>query len=483
MRSMDRRTFLRRAGGALLAPSLAGLAACGREPGSGGSTSAFTSAAAPPVRRAVAGQGGYGALAVSAETPEILVPAGFRVTRVSSTAHPSLADPSFIVPNAVDGMAAFPGPDGTVRLVRNHEITDGARVARPFGSLNVYDARAGGGTTTVELAIRGDRANRTVEVLLEFPSLNGTHTNCAGGPTPWGSWLSCEEITVERDRPHGYIFEVPSRSDRAVEPVPLVAMGRFVHEAIAVDAATGIVYETEDIRYRTSDGLPGAGFYRFIPNRPGELRAGGRLQMLAVLGEPAYFTVTAQIPGAVLPVTWIDIDEPDPANAADDPSAMFREGLSKGGAIFHRLEGCWFWDDTIYFDATEGGDAAAGQVWQYRPPRGGDPTAREGGELALIFESPGRDVLDCPDNLCVSPRGGLVLCEDGQDIQFIRGLTREGAIFDLVQTNGPGSEFAGATFSPDGEILFFNIQGSTTSDGPEPGFTYAMWGPWEGGAL
>ena len=92
-------------------------------------------------------------------------------------------------------------------------------------------------------------------------------------------------------------------------------------------------------------------------------------------------------------------------------------------------------------------------------------------------------MLDCPDNLCVSPRGGLVLCEDGDDVQFMRGLTREGAIFDLVQTNGAASEFAGATFSPDGEVLFFNVQGSTTSDGTDPGFTYAMWGPWEDGVL
>jgi secreted PhoX family phosphatase len=446
-------------------------------------STAASADSASGLARAQLGAGGYGPLSVSADTRELLVPSGFRVTRLSSTGLPSLADPSFIVPNAVDGMAAFPGPDNTVRLVRNHEITDPPARARPFGNENVYDARSGGGTTTVELVVRGNRADRSIEVVREFPSLNGTHTNCAGGPTPWGSWLSCEETTSEWDRPHGYIFEVPSRSDRAVEPVPLTAMGRFVHEAIAVDPLTGIVYETEDIRYRTEDSLPGAGLYRFIPSRPGELRAGGRLQMLAVLGEPGYFTVTGQTPGTVLPVSWIDIEEPDPRNAADDPSAMFREGLDKGGAIFHRLEGCWYWDDTIYFDATEGGDAAAGQVWQYRPARGGDPSAPEGGELALIFESPGKDVLDCPDNLCVSPRGGLVLCEDGDDIQFMRGLTRDGAIFDFVQTNGPGSEFAGATFSPDGEILFFNVQGSTTSDGTDPGFTYAMWGPWEDGVL
>lgn len=475
MSRLSRRAFLRQAGAAALAPSLAGLAACGVGSRAGGSSGM-------PVRRAELGSGGYGPLLPSADTPELLVPAGFRVQRVSVTGSASAADPSFRVPIAVDGMAAFPGPSGTVRLVRNHEIDDPIEVARPFGPSRAYDNRCGGGTTTVELTIVGDRTDRRIEVRREFPSLNGTHVNCAGGPTPWGSWLSCEETTVERTRAHGYVFEVPSSGDEIVEPVPLTAMGRFVHEAIAVDPRTGIVYETEDIRYQPQDGLPGAGFYRFIPTQAGNLRAGGRLEMLAVRGRPEYLATFGQTVGARLPVEWVSIDDADPPGATSDPSSVFRQGVTKGAAIFNRLEGCWYGDGTVYFNATAGGDAAAGQVWQYRPPSP-EAAPADGGELVLIFESPGREVLQSPDNICVSPRGGIVVCEDGDGIQFVRGLTREGAIFDLVTTDGPLPEFAGACFSPDGEVLFFNIQGSTNSRGGEPGATYALWGPWESGAL
>jgi secreted PhoX family phosphatase len=196
-----------------------------------------------------------------------------------------------------------------------------------------------------------------------------------------------------------------------------------------------------------------------------------------VTDRPKYFAVKGQRVGQVLPVSWVQIEDPDPANAAEDPHAVFREGQSKGSAIFHRLEGCWYGDGGIYFDSTWGGDAGCGQIWHYRP------LDERRGELELIFESPGRGVLDSPDNLCVSPRGGVVLCEDGDESQFIRGLTRDGRIFDLVETNGELPEFAGACFSPDGEVLFFNIQGSTKTDGDEVGYTFAMWGPWEGGAL
>jgi secreted PhoX family phosphatase len=338
--------------------------------------------------------------------------------------------------------------------------------------------------------ITGRGAERRVELLREYVSLSGTHVNCAGGPTPWGSWLSCEETTEGpeqgRERAHGYVFEVPVSATAPVDPVPLQAMGRFVHEAVAVDPATGFVYETEDASRDPQDPRlrPGAGFYRFLPDEPGKLRAGGKLQMLAVKGRPRYDTTRGQRAGTILPVEWVDIADPDPENAATDSLAVFRQGHERGGAAFQRLEGCWYGDGSIFFNATSGGDAGAGQVWQYRP-LGSAQEQRAGaeGQLILVFESPSRAVLNSPDNLCVSPRGGLVICEDTSGVHFVRGLTRSGEIFDLVRTNADLPEFCGACFSPDGEVLFFNTQGSTSSAGTARGGTFALWGPWAAGSL
>jgi len=306
----------------------------------------------------------------------------------------------------------------------------------------------------------------------DFVSLNGTIINCAGGPTPWGSWLSCEETT---DGPaqgwtkqHGYIFEVPVSAESEVDPVPLKEMGRLVHEAVAVDPRSGIVYETED-RYM-------AGFYRFIPNQPGFLQAGGKLEMLAVDGRRQVDLSSGQRVGESLSVTWVPIENPD-RNAVWDSAGVFEQGYSIGGARFSRLEGCWYGDESVYFHATNGGDAKLGQIWQYRP------TASDGGELTLIFESPSADVLAGPDNVTVSPRGGIVICEDNGDANFIRGLTPDGRIFDFAKNILNKDEFAGACFSPNGKTLFLNIMGSTVSSGTSMGRTVAIWGPWEDGAL
>jgi secreted PhoX family phosphatase len=180
----------------------------------------------------------------------------------------------------------------------------------------------------------------------------------------------------------------------------------------------------------------------------------------------------------------VDVDDPDPdldtgTSAERQARRVFRQGLAKGGARFARLEGCWWGDDSVYFNATSGGAASAGQVWQYRP------VSADEGVLTLVFESPSTSVLDAPDNICVSPRGGLVICEDGGGAQFLRGLTRTGQIFDFVRSGSPtaATEFAGACFSPDGRILFFNTQGSTSATGTERGGTFAIWGPWAQGAL
>ncbi|MGE0353816.1 MAG: alkaline phosphatase PhoX [Gemmatimonadales bacterium] len=392
----------------------------------------------------------------------LALPPGFRYTAFGRTGEP-MAD-GRPTPPSHDGMAAF-AHAGKIRLVRNHEVqTIAGGPVRAIGdATRSYDPACGGGTTTVVV----DPATRLPE--RTFVSLSGTNTNCAGGPTPWGSWISCEEIVIGTSRglsqKHGYCFEVPASADAEVEPVPLRAMGRFVHEAVAVDPATGIVYETEDALT--------AGFYRFQPSTRDRLAAGGRLQMLAVQDRPGYDTRRGQAAGVVLPVRWVDIGDPDPANAEQDRLAVYHQGVAQGAATFGRLEGCFHGAGRIYLNSTNGGDAGLGQVWEYRPV-GGD-----GGQLRLVFESDSPTVLNAPDNICMSPRGGLVLCEDhGGGDMHLRGLTRDGRVFDFARNIVPDhetSEFAGSTFSPDGTTLFVNIQ--------TPGITFAIWGPWAEGAL
>ncbi|MEO6525214.1 MAG: alkaline phosphatase PhoX [Gemmatimonadaceae bacterium] len=463
MTETSRRDFLRRtteiAGAALLAPSLSGLVACSRGVPLEGT--------AQPFRRAGVGEGGYGSLRSAGR--ELELPAEFTYTVLSFNGKPmSDGKPT---PGAFDGMAAFALPNGNIRLIRNHENRDVPENSTVKGDVaKAYDARGGGGTTSLEVRIAADG---TPSLVRDFVSLTGTIVNCAGGPTPWGSWLTCEESVEGRPQgwaeEHGYIFEVPASAEETVTPVPLKAMGRFVHEAVAVDPDTGIVYETEDRLM--------AGFYRFVPTVRGRLADGGRLQMLAIEGRPNFDTADGQRVGEVQPVSWVDIDVPDPRNAWGETTAVFAQGFTRGAARFSRLEGCWYGDRSIYFNATNGGDAKAGQVWRYRP------TSAERGELTLVFESPSTDVLKNPDNLTVSPRGGIVICEDGAGVQHLRGLTRDGAIFDLAKNVLNRTEFAGACFSPDGRILFVNIMGSTSDVGHERGRTLAIRGPWEKGAL
>ncbi len=467
---LDRRSFLHSSaklgGGAVLAPSLLGLAAC-VQPRGAARTSPMVSSAP-----------GYGEPKQSVEAPELFVPAGFRVARLSRTTQPSLADPAFIVPQALDGMACFAMPDGRLRLVRNHEMRDPAAAVVPLSAAGAYDMKGGGGTTTLELTQGEDGS---VRLLREFVSLSGTHVNCAGGLTPWRTWITCEETTVGPaagyEQPHGYCFEVPVDGDGVTAAVPLKAMGRISHEAVAVDPATDIVYLTEDRSWVADQPGSGSGFYRFLASRRRQLAAGGRLQMLAVGGQPGYLTMQGQQRGTVLRTRWVDIADPDPATAEAEMGAVFQQGLALGGAVFQRLEGCWYGDGGIFFNATSGGDAKAGQVWFFRP------TGADAGELVLIFESPSPKIMDSPDNICVSPRGGIVICEDGSGVQFLHGLTTAGDRFDFIHTSTRSTEFCGACFSPDGRTLFVNTQGSTSRTGTAIGATYAVWGPWERGAL
>ncbi len=472
--TLDRRAFLR--GGAAFAAWSAGSLAA-----------PFQALAATRRRKSV----GYGRLAPVRDDvtglPLLRLPSGFRYVSFGWAGDPMVDGRP--TPPGHDGGAVFAGPDGRLLQVRNHELHLDPRlpIRRSFASAErTYDpGEATGGVTT---AIFDPRRPGETQIL---PQLSGTIRNCAGGPTPWGTWLTCEETLdgpehsdreARLDRTHGWVFEVAPTG--AVRPEPITGLGRMWHEAVAVDPATGILYQTEDRHV--------SGLYRFLPERPGVaggLHAGGRLEMLALRGGPGIDTGIGMPLGRWMDVYWIPIADPmrphaDPA--ARDGMGVVSQGKEAGGATFRRGEGIWFGNGSLYFVATTGGEAGYGQIFELDP---GGTGAAGAGRLRLLFESSGAGELDRPDNVTVSPRGGLVLCEDAkQSRPFLRGLTLQGALFDFAENavvlagerNGLEGDFrsrewSGACFSPDGRWLIANVQW--------PGISFAITGPWERGPL
>jgi uncharacterized protein len=425
------------------------------------------------------------------------LPPGFRYRSFHDTEAAVLIDGGTrVLPGRHDGMAAFPAPGGNAWLVRNHEINNPGPAS---GSGRPYDAMAMAMTSTVLVTPFG-------EVLDAFTSLNGTMMNCAGGATPWGTWIMCEETVngpdvgpdftgvsnVPLTRPHGFIFEVPAGGQSNRQPI--TSAGRFAHEAAVWYSKERALYMTED-----NFGFPSGLFRYFPPADPmetGSLADGGVLQMLRVVGQPNAHLEANQVNGATYDVDWVDIADPNPnfpftpgqtAPTTNDTALQYvgNQGRAQGAAGFSRPEGMTLSKQKIYFDATQGGGPpegasdtvggygnGSGQLWAY------DPKEQT---LECVFQSPGPDVLDLPDNITHSGRGSIVICEDGTNDNYIRALTKGGRLVNLAlnrlvsSTGVPrfGDEFAGATFFDAGETrtLFVNIQASR-------GITFAIWGPW-----
>jgi secreted PhoX family phosphatase len=402
----------------------------------------------------------------------IELPPGFSAKLISRMG--DTMDDGLLVPGRADGMAAF-SVDGRVVVIRNHENSTGDLEASPFGkdgrllskvsAGDLYDFGFGrrpslGGTTTFVF----DETRQTIT--RQFLSLAGTNRNCAGGLTPWNTWISCEEDTTNAGgsvaKNHGYNFEVSASNGKLAVPVPLTAMGRFNHEAVCVDPDTGIVYQTED----RGDGL----IYRFIPNRPGNLTAGGRLEALAVRGAKTFDTrnwEAAALPvGKPVDVEWIALSQID---TPDDDLRL--RGAALGAAVFARGEGMWFGNREVFFACTNGGLRKSGQVFKYIPSahEGTQHESRQPGKLVLFAEPNNKDLLKYCDNLTVAPWGDVVFVEDSSNA-CLRGITPEGTIYNIGRNVGSSSELAGVCFSPSGKTLFVNIQ--------DQGLTYAITGPW-----
>jgi len=407
------------------------------------------------------------------------LPKDFSYTIISKVGE-KMSDGLF-TPGKPDGMATFVNADNKVVIVRNHEISFGDTANSAFGQnnellskvdkSNFYDFGNGnypglGGTTTLLY----NTATKKIEQ--SYMSLVGTIRNCAGGPTPWNTWLTCEEDvsiannTIEKN--HGYVFEVPSVTDgKVAAPLPIKEMGRFNHEAVAIDPNTGIVYLTED----RSDGL----FYRYLPKNAKNLHKGGQLQILKFIDQDATDTRNWNSfgkqnieTGKPYNVSWVNIDDVD----APEDDLRYRGYHTQKAAVFARGEGIWYGNKGVYFACTNGGSAKVGQIFKYEPsPNEGQNTEKDNPATITLFVEPNdSSIMNNADNLTIAPWGDVITAEDTEH-PFLVGIRPNGELYKLAENIGYASEFAGVCFSPDGNTLFVNIQ--------HAGLTIAINGPWK----
>jgi len=369
----------------------------------------------------------------------------------------SIMSDGFKVPGLADGMGSFLVNDEIV-LVRNHEIVpehgmDKGPFQNPDTQISLlgnkhYDKNAIGGTTNVVI----DKGSK--DVLKEYLSLSGTHQNCAGGTTPWGTWLSCEE-KVDKKRKgcvsHGYVFEVDPRNPSLNSPHPLKKLGRFNHEAVAFDRFNN-AYLTED----RSDGL----IYKFIPKYPNNLKE-GELFALSITGikDARNWDSSLIDLNKTYLADWIKIEDYNP-----DYDSVREEGIIKGATPFARPEGIIAGNDSIYICCTSGGSLKKGQIWKL------NPTVFNEISIELWYEVRDTTSLNMPDNITISPWGDLIVCEDNSDINRLWGITTKGKPYLIAQNSYSNSEFAGVCFSPMDNTMFVNLQSN--------GLTLLINGSW-----